>query len=536
MIPKIVHQTWRDAELPPPFDHMARTWRKNHPDWTYRLWTDRDLDRLVGDHYPHLAEQFHAYSNPVQRADLGRYMVLHRFGGVYSDIDTTCLAAFDPLTGEDRIVVAEEPGEHLSLHGLHRGLDWMVFNGTIASPCGHPFWLEVLAMTARCRHARDVLEATGPLMLTGCMRSYGDPNAFARHSCHLFNPVTASLGASADREFGPYAGLRLSVHHWNGSWFHTRKRGGVDMVKRAMRKTRYLMTRGRILDPNTARAAVSGKTLLCGLADEPSRAGFSPADPNIAVFVPARDAEGDVPRCLELIGRLDIPQERLKLVFCEGDSADDTAGAIKRGLDALGSGYRGKMLLHHETGNRVRRSRRWDRRLQRVRRGGLARVRNHLVEAGLDDDDDWVLWIDVDVCDYPGDIVARLLRARAKIVVPNCVLSPGGLSFDMNSFLEVDRERDSTYYKQVEGGVFQPPAQTQRRRHLHDLRYLDTTPLTGVGGTMLLVHGSVFRAGLRFPEIPYMDLIETEGFGKLARDCGLLPIGLPNVEIVHKPR
>jgi hypothetical protein len=50
---------------------------------------------------------------------------------------------------------------------------------------------------------------------------------------------------------------------------------------------------------------------------------------------------------------------------------------------------------------------------------------------------------------------------------------------------------------------------------------------------MLLVHGSVHRAGVIFPDIPYGDLLETEGFGKLASDFGTPPIGLPNVEIVH---
>jgi hypothetical protein len=40
---------------------------------------------------------------------------------------------------------------------------------------------------------------------------------------------------------------------------------------------------------------------------------------------------------------------------------------------------------------------------------------------------------------------------------------------------------------------------------------------------------------LRFPEIPYRDLLETEGFGALARDLGVIPIGLPRVEVRHVP-
>jgi hypothetical protein len=60
---------------------MAQTWREKHPDWEYRLWTDDDLERLVTDFYPHFLEQFLSYPNPVQRADAGRYLVLHRHGG-----------------------------------------------------------------------------------------------------------------------------------------------------------------------------------------------------------------------------------------------------------------------------------------------------------------------------------------------------------------------------------------------------------------------------------------------------------------------
>jgi hypothetical protein len=57
--------------------------------------------------------------------------------------------------------------------------------------------------------------------------------------------------------------------------------------------------------------------------------------------------------------------------------------------------------------------------------------------------------------------------------------------------------------------------------------------LDGVGGTMLLVDASLHRGGLRFPEMPYRDHIETEGLGLLARDLGVGAIGLPQVEILN---
>ena len=65
------------------------------------------------------------------------------------------------------------------------------------------------------------------------------------------------------------------------------------------------------------------------------------------------------------------------------------------------------------------------------------------------------------------------------------------------------------------------------------MRFVDRAPLVSVGGTMLQVHRSVHRAGLTSPENPYRDLVETEGFGRLAYDAGVEPVGLPNVEIFH---
>ncbi|MDN2584243.1 hypothetical protein [Aquibium sp. ELW1220] len=62
---------------------------------------------------------------------------------------------------------------------------------------------------------------------------------------------------------------------------------------------------------------------------------------------------------------------------------------------------------------------------------------------------------------------------------------------------------------------------------------LDRVPLNSVGGTALFVHSDVHRAGLKFPEIPYECLIETEAFGQLARDLGVTPVGLPKVQVRH---
>jgi peptide chain release factor subunit 1 len=150
----------------------------------------------------------------------------------------------------------------------------------------------------------------------------------------------------------------------------------------------------------------------------------------------------------------------------------------------------------------------------------LAKSRNHLLVRGLVDED-WVLWVDVDMVDAPADVLEQLLAAGKDIVQPNCVLLPGGPTFDRNGW------RD------------------HGRLHLDDLREEgDLVPLHTVGGTMLLVRADLHRDGLVFPPVPYglghplarpgRGEVETEGLGILAHDMGYTCWGMPSLEVRHR--
>ena len=119
--------------------------------------------------------------------------------------------------------------------------------------------------------------------------------------------------------------------------------------------------------------------------------------------------------------------------------------------------------------------------------------------------------------------------------MPNCVKTAGGGSFDLNSFVTPRLERDYRYYRAIRNGLYQPKPNVWGKLHLSDVRHLEKIELDAVGGTMLLVDAALHRGGLRFPEQPYRNLVETEGFGALAKDLGVVPVGLPRVEIFHVP-
>jgi hypothetical protein len=525
MIPHIIHQTWKTDDMPENFRAFSATWRDRNPGWTCRFWSDRDLLEFVAARYPAWLELFCSYRLGVQRADAGRYMLLHHFGGIYADMDSECIRSLDPLASEDRVILCEEPKSHWPRAASCRGLPMMLFNGVMASPANHSFWPHLLTRMAEVRDASDVLDSTGPCLLTGSVLSYPEKETIRIEGANFFNPIDTFGNSPEDLN----TATCYSIHHWSGTWWDNSEAGWWERKCSSLAKRFYRVKArlfgGKRLDPEAARAAVTTEAISAPL----------PKGGNIAILVPVRDAGQHLAGFLAAIEKLEVPKARLKLVFCEGDSRDDTYERLVRLTAPLKPFYRGIVLLRKEAGTRFDLSRRWLPSIQRARRAGIARVRNHLIDQGLNNTDDWALWIDVDVWSFPADIVAQLIEARARIVVPNCVVKPGGPSFDLNSYVSKPVRRDYRYYRLIQDGIFQPPADNPFRIKLSDLRYSDRVPLEGVGGTMLLVDAALHRGGLRFPELPYDDLIETEAFGRLAKDCGITPIGLPRVEILHVP-
>jgi glycosyltransferase involved in cell wall biosynthesis len=247
-------------------------------------------------------------------------------------------------------------------------------------------------------------------------------------------------------------------------------------------------------------------------------------NPNVLILTPLKGAVRHLPRYVELIERLDWPRDHLSVALLEGDSADGTYAVAEGLLPRLGRRARRAELYKRDFGfNMPAGVPRWAPAFQLMRRSVLARARNHLLFRALDDED-WVLWIDVDVIDYPPDILRELLAAMVDIVVPHCVNTPGGKTFDLNNWA-------------AEGTVT-----------LADARGSGLMRLDAVGGTMLLIRADVHRDGLVFPTYRYgvespkirkdhplwgKGEIETEGLGAMASDMGIQCWGMPDIEIIH---
>ncbi|CAF1228632.1 unnamed protein product [Rotaria sordida] len=99
-IPRIIHQTWKTSNLATyPINNSHSEWKRLYPDYQIHLWTDEDLDELIStDPYKYLYDIYKGYSYNIQRADLGRLIILHSKGGIYADLDVfPCLRQVENL-------------------------------------------------------------------------------------------------------------------------------------------------------------------------------------------------------------------------------------------------------------------------------------------------------------------------------------------------------------------------------------------------------------------------------------------------------
>jgi hypothetical protein len=252
--------------------------------------------------------------------------------------------------------------------------------------------------------------------------------------------------------------------------------------------------------------------------------------PTILILTPVKNAADFFPQYWQNLLDLTYPRDKISLGFLESDSTDTTFNLLEENLPWLQQQFR-NVHLYRRNFNFQPTQPRWKARIQFQRRSILAKSRNFLLHQALRDED-WVLWLDVDVVDYPNDIIEQLLETGKEIFVPNCVFSLGGKSFDLNTFKWKPDAQFQDWTPYIIDGILQPP-KGEGRFYLENLREYEIIEVDAVGGTMLLIKADIHREGLIFPSFSYKFYIETEGLAMMAKDMGYTCWGLPQLEIVH---
>jgi inositol phosphorylceramide mannosyltransferase catalytic subunit len=154
-IPKIIHQTYGSHDLPEALRRNVADLKASNPGWDYRFYDDAAIEAFLLEHYDPAIHALYQRINPrygAARADIFRYLVVYKLGGVYIDIKSRFLRPIDEvLRGDEAFILSQwsnGPGQKYEGFGLKREVahiaggefqQWHV----IAAP-RHPFLHAVL--------------------------------------------------------------------------------------------------------------------------------------------------------------------------------------------------------------------------------------------------------------------------------------------------------------------------------------------------------------------------------------------------------
>ena len=216
-IPKKIHQIWLGGEVPEKYQRLRETWIKLHPDWEYKLWGDEDAEKfgMIND----LA--FRTVKNYGAKADIFRYEILYREGGVYADTDFECIKSFNDFT-------------HLSFFsGTERQAYPFSFNGLIGCVKHHDIMFELISLikdkNIRQEYGWDkIMALTGPDCFADVVLKYISTHNDATiiFPTNFFYPMPNNFRleiredntANRKRIYGYITPMTYAVHLWYTSW------------------------------------------------------------------------------------------------------------------------------------------------------------------------------------------------------------------------------------------------------------------------------------------------------------------------------
>jgi mannosyltransferase OCH1-like enzyme len=180
-IPKILHFTWKEKEIPDKLKVNMENIKKLHPLWEIIIWTDEEMDIFVNKNGTEKQyNKYCSYKKMIQRCDYFRVFVIYIMGGIYLDLDIIMNKSFDDLYNG---VVCFFPCEKVMTKRdleIHKNRDAIrIGNYAMGGVKNHKFFKHIVDSFEKIEDMdteihNNILETTGPGFLTTIYHDYID--------------------------------------------------------------------------------------------------------------------------------------------------------------------------------------------------------------------------------------------------------------------------------------------------------------------------------------------------------------------------
>ena len=232
MIPTTIHQIWWQGEenISPELNRYREAWISKNPDFQYNLWDEKKISYLVNESYQSISKLFHELKYDIQRIDISKYLIMHKHGGVYIDIDIEPIKRIVDLAKDitkptffnTKIGINWIEKVSLRINGIEP--TWFVNNGALMSPIKSDIWMKIVnvslsisneARISRINHFWHIFDTTGPFLLTKFLQNQ-NTNDFNLMDARVSEPCFPTEKCEPDAE-------SYMIHHHQLSWLSKEK-------------------------------------------------------------------------------------------------------------------------------------------------------------------------------------------------------------------------------------------------------------------------------------------------------------------------
>lgn len=217
---RIIHQIWfqkilskrKAAKLYDSLKMYRDSWKIKNPDWFHIEWNNEMCDKLISNFYKEYWSLYRSYIYEIQRCDVARCFILHRYGGLYADMDYYCNKPMNKafLKYNKNFYLVSTP---------NNGGNY-VSNSLMYSKPKHVFWRRLLIEMEKStkfpiyysRHMM-VMYSTGPGVLTRVYNKYKIKYKLHSFPSKLFHPYGIKDDILSLKNSNAYA-----IHVGKGSW------------------------------------------------------------------------------------------------------------------------------------------------------------------------------------------------------------------------------------------------------------------------------------------------------------------------------
>lgn len=165
MIPYIVHNIWIQGynNLPKNEYNNLQMLKKLNPNYKFMFWDNVRIKQLLQE----LPEVLKVYNELEERkentfpwrSDIARYVILWKYGGIYSDLDIECIGTFDKIfTDNDKsdIYIASSEVTFLTKMSLNLFKTPKYGSYFMGFSKNHPVWKKIFKRIVNAKSKRDI--------------------------------------------------------------------------------------------------------------------------------------------------------------------------------------------------------------------------------------------------------------------------------------------------------------------------------------------------------------------------------------------